>query len=616
MNYSENNPANWAGGIHWRRLTEMALTYRTPSSAYFESNDLKNSIIKGVDYWLANYTRPQNAWWELIGIPYEMGKTFILLEKEIGAERIKQAMPLMNLAVLPDIYNYHGKATGQNLLWETFIHIHSSALTGDTAGLRRAYETSYKEIIITKNEGIQPDFSFHQHGAQSYAFGYGKAFSLSAAQILFSSRGTAFAAPKSKIDLISNYILDGQQWCSRAKMLEYTAMGREIARPETKSGSIAMASQLMSFLDSERKNEYLDFIAQLRGKKRNQELTGNKYFPYIDFMVEQGSGFFFSVKAVSKKIVSTEMGNGENLKGYHLGRGTQFIVRRGDEYEGIFPIWDWEKIPGSLCEQTGQKLPIYNWSKGAEGNTTFVLGVSNGKSGCFTYDYNKDGVKAHRSWFCFGNKIVVMVAALNHQTTHNVYHSINQSFLKSDVYADSKLMSTEMLSKSRVRSVWHDSIAYLFQPSDYNIQLSRKNQSGSWHDISTAQSNDSITKPVFSVGIDLGKTNDKGSFAYTIVPNCGIKDVQKLAASKTISILQNTAEQQIVWNTESNCLQAVIYSPSVITLPWQKMQLELTKPGILVIKRVGNSLKMTVQQEGVKAQEREVIINLHDKIKL
>ena len=49
LNYSENNPANWAGGIHWRRLTEMALTYRTPSSAYFESNDLKNSIIKGVD---------------------------------------------------------------------------------------------------------------------------------------------------------------------------------------------------------------------------------------------------------------------------------------------------------------------------------------------------------------------------------------------------------------------------------------------------------------------------------------------------------------------------------------------------------------------------------------
>jgi chondroitin AC lyase len=245
-----------------------------------------------------------------------------------------------------------------------------------------------------------------------------------------------------------------------------------------------------------------------------------------------------------------------------------------------------------------------------------VLGASNGKSGCFTYDYNKDGVKAHRSWFCFGHEIVVMVAALNNQTTHNVYHSINQSFLKGDVYADSKLMSTETLSKNGVRSVWHDSIAYLFQPSDYNIQLSRKNQSGSWHDISTAQSNDSISKPVFSLGIDLGKNNEKGSFAYTIVPNCGIKDVQKLVASKTISILQNTAEQQIVWNTESNCLQAAVYSPSVVSLPWQKMSLELTKPGVLVIERMGNMLKMKVQQEGVKAQERVVKITQNEKIKM
>lgn len=608
LNYMDNTASVWHWGTHWKRITEMAIRYSKPESKNYHSFELKEKVLKAVDYWFANYTRPKNAWWELIGVPNEMVKVFILMETELGTERLQKAIPQINLAIRPDMYYYHGAATGQNLLWETFIHIYSSVLTGDTVGLKRAYQTSANEIVITKLEGIQPDFSFHQHGAQSYAFGYGRAFSLSAAQILFSAKGTSYALPTEKTNIVSAYMLDGQQWCSQHKMLEYTAMGREISRPEAKTGSIILAAELMAKTDTERKAELVDFISQLKGEKRKKDLMGNRYFPRIDFMVQHGRGFMFTAKAVSKDIVSTEAGNDENLKAYHLGRGTQFIVRRGDEYEGIFPLWDWEKIPGSLCEQTGKALPIYSWTKGAEGNTSFVLGVSNGRNGCFTYDYNKDNVQAHRSWFCFDGEIVVLVSGLNNATQNLVFQSINQSFSTNNIFVNSKRMADEAISKKNIQSVWHDSTAYIFQKSRFNITVSNKTQTGSWEEINKVRSSKMISKKIFTLGIDLGQSNQNASFSYIIIPNVGANNIQSLERKPEIKILENSKEKQIVWNMKNDILQAVTYKSCVIKLPWKRMRLLVEMPGVLVIQKSGTQIEITYQTD--KNTRNQIIENV------
>lgn len=618
LNYKDETKSLWQPGLHWKRLTEMAVQYRTKTSKFYNDATVKEKIIKGIDYWLENHTRPKNAWWELIGVPTEMVRVFILLEDEIGADRIQKALPLINMAILPDSYIFFGgkKATGQNLLWETFIHINSSVLAGDTTGLRRAYNASADELVVTKSEGIQPDFSFHQHGPQSYAFGYGKSFSLSAAQILYSANGTRYALPQQKTDLISSYLLDGQQWCSRGKMLEYTAMGREIARPENKIQGILMAAQLMLKIDFKRKDELTDFISQLKGEKRSKDLSGNKYFPYIDFMVQHGNGFMFTVKAVSKDIVSTEMGNSENLKGYHLGHGTQFVVRKGNEYEGIFPIWDWEKIPGSLCEQTGLALPIFVWSKGAEGNSSFVLGASNNKNGCFTYSYDRDGVKAHRSWFCFDKEIVVLVSGLQNKTANSVFHSVNQSFLHGEVFINGSRMSEENRALKNSQTVWHDSTTYIFPKSDFCIQVSRKEQSGSWYEINKSRSIEKISERVFYLGINVGKTNQNASFSYVIVPNTGVNDLNRLKKMPDIKILENSADRQLVWNRKLDCLQAVIYKKGKIELPWGHTIIEVSNPCVIVIQHINKKLEIVYQFEKWTSKKLNVDVKEERQINL
>jgi len=618
LNYADNSPAHWHWGKHWQRLTTLTVAYNLAESNLYRSVSLKNNLIAGVDYWIAYGTRPYNGWWELIGVPYEMGKVFILLQDELGSERLQKLLPQMNLAVKPDFYDYGGrKATGQNLLWEAFNHVYASALVGDEAGLKRAFTEASNEFIITTAEGIQPDFSFHQHGALSYAFGYGKDFSLSAAQLIYTAHGTKFSMPDEKINIISSFLLEGQRWCSYRYMLEYTAMGREIARTFNKTKVIAMAAELMSKIDMSRKTELIAYANQLYkssedefGGGNSNLVTGNRYFPRIDFMVQQGNNFMMTVKAVSKGLKSTETGNLENLKGYHLSRGTQFIVRRGSEYEGIFPLWDWEKIPGSLCEQTGKPLPEYHWSRGTEGNTDFVLGASNGRTGCFTYAYNKDSISANRSWFFFENAMAMLVSGLEFNRPNPVFQSVNQTFAESDVYINAKKWNGDEIISTKIKRVWHDSVAYYFDANPFSVTVTSKLHRGAWYDINRAESNDVIEKELFTVGVDAGKSVANGSFACVVVPNVGVK------SNNHLRVLKNTAQQQVVFDKNSQTLQFIVHEPCEIQLPWRKMTLILTKPGIGVIQQNADQLEVVFTSSKKESSARMFTIQKASKISI
>ena len=64
-------------------------------------------------------------------------------------------------------------------------------------------------------------------------------------------------------------------------------------------------------------------------------------------MVQHGTGYYLSAKVISTRTNGTEMLNNENLKGYNLPLGATNILTSGKEYEGIFPVWNWNKIPGT-----------------------------------------------------------------------------------------------------------------------------------------------------------------------------------------------------------------------------------------------------------------------------
>jgi chondroitin AC lyase len=264
--------------------------------------------------------------------PKKMGKMLLLMETELAPEQMAGGLRIMARSQL--------RRTGQNLIWLAENTITRSVLAGDTMAVAA-------EIRVTEDEGIQADFSFHQHGAIIYAGGYGRGFSLDGSQLALLAHETRFAFPQEKMDVLADYILDGQQWMIWGDTFDYSVTGREISRRGISARSLIAACERMQQLPSGRDVEFAAFARHIQGEDApGLSAGGNRYFWHSDFMVHRRPDWYASVKTASDRTLATETGNNENLQGYHLGQGVTLFMRRGEEYEGLFPLWDWHKLPG------------------------------------------------------------------------------------------------------------------------------------------------------------------------------------------------------------------------------------------------------------------------------
>ncbi|MFH4967431.1 polysaccharide lyase family 8 super-sandwich domain-containing protein [Gaetbulibacter sp. M240] len=596
INYQGDSRSSWEPSEHWRRLFELSFLYQSKKGPYYHDEKLKGKIISAIRYWMNNKPLSQNVWWNGIGIPLAIGKVYILMEKEIPKDLMDQGIELINRNIKSDYYHFGGVATAQNLLWLTYAHIYSSCLSNDQIGLKRAFTSASKEITISEKEGIQPDYSFHQHGPQFYSFGYGATFTLTSTHLIYLAQDTPFQFSKDKIETISHYILDGQQWATRNQVLEYAAMGRVVSRNISNLNSILNAITLMSRIDVNRQSEYQEFYNQLKTGERKTPLIGNRYYNYSDFMVHQRPEYYFSLKGASKEIIASESGNGENLKGHYLGHGTYYLIKDGNEYKSIFPLLNWKQLPGSLVEQDTLKLPLIEWGKNNYGNTEFVFGVSDSLYGAFGYDYVKGNVRAKRGWFLFNEEIIALVSGLNYDSDNDLYQSINQCYVNGSIWVNNQKMKGAIFNDSKVKKVFHNSVGYIIKSEPFTTEVTAKMETGSWSEINVGKSSEPISKKIFSLNLNLGKHLENQSFMYAILPNMTLNTFKTFKLEDTIELLKNNAEIQAVYHKKLNQVQAIFYEAGDLLLPWGQ-HLKLNKPGLVMVKIVDNQLVINMNPQ-------------------
>ena len=63
--------------------------------------------------------------------------------------------------------------TGQNKVWLAGNVLIRGLLLNDAELIKEARENICSEIVLGQKEGIQPDWSFHQHGPQQQFGNYG-----------------------------------------------------------------------------------------------------------------------------------------------------------------------------------------------------------------------------------------------------------------------------------------------------------------------------------------------------------------------------------------------------------------------------------------------------------
>jgi len=592
IDYPSKTRGYWSPRFHLVRMNLLAQVYQTPGTEYYQNKELSVKIHTALNYWLDNDFQSPNWWHPIIGTPMRLLPTLLLMEPELSSEQITKALPILRRCEI-------GR-TGQNKVWQSGNVLFTSLLTKNTGMIKKASASIQEELVVSTGEGVQPDWSYHQHGPQLQFGNYGLSYVRDMIKWISILRQTPFAFNENKVEILRNYLLEGQQWVTWKNEMDISACGRQIGpnRPAEKAASLARSFKKMETLDPEFAGVYL---------KANdyKNLLGNKHFWRSDIQIQRNPDYYFSIKMASNRVIGAESCNSENLQGYYLGDGATYLYQRGTEYKNIFPFWDWKKIPGTTTLQDEEPLPVLT-SRGYRIPSDFVGGVSDGKNGIAVLDYNRLGLSAKKSWFMFNDKIVCLGAGINSDEVLRVTTSINQCFLKRPIDQSICAKNVERVQVNRLGHNWilHDSIGYFFPiPTVVNAEFGAVK--GKWTDVTALLSDDVIEKEIFKLYIDHGLKPENESYQYILVPNAIKSDLEKMEAELPFEIRNETNKQEVL--SKDGAIAGVVFYEAGKSAIFGGI--ETDKPCLLMLKKQEDDLELSVADPTQKLEEIELVIN-------
>lgn len=550
IDYNNKQLAGWKTVQHLVRVEQMALAWADPKSSAYHNAALLKKTNAALDHWLEKRYQNANWWHNEIGVPRDMRDIIILLKDELSPVRLQKALKVMaQLSVRDDF-------VGGNLIWCADLGLHYGALTNDTALVRRCQNLIIKEIKIGTGEGIQPDFSFHQHGKRLQMYQYGKAFLWESMRVAWQLRGTSLAFPEEKINILTDLVTKGWQWMARGVNTVPGTMDRSSSRKgELRSADIRPLIPFMIELQPEKADEFrkIAVIQNSRGA-----LKGFRYYPYSDFAAFHRPGFSFFLKTISARTYPTESINSENLKGKLLNSGDAYLIRNGKEYFNLLPVWDWTKLPGVTAFKDAQQID----------QKPFTGGVSDGISGASAMDYvlqdktKKQTLSARKFWACHQDEVICLISDIKAEgISGEIYTALDQCRWQGKVTVNKPghVLQDGQYKMDSVKWIHHAGFAYLpLQP--FSVELTLTKVSGSWTSINASETPAVITDKVF-MPVLVHHPRKENSAAYAMALCKTPKQAQKLARNPDWKIVRNDKTCQAVQFKDGE-LMAVFYSPA------------------------------------------------------
>ena len=595
IDYNDKEPAAWKVSQHLRRLRDMAIIWANPKSVSYRDSSILNKIDLALDYWLANRYQSSNWWHNEIGVPQFMRDIIILLHKTLNAQRLKQSLEVMSQLRVHDDY------TGGNLIWCADLGLHYGALTNNEELVNHCRQLIIKEIKTGAGEGIQPDYSFHQHGSRLQMYQYGKAFLIESCRVAWQLRETTLAFPKEKIDILTDFILNGWQWMARGINTVPGTMDRSASRKdELRSPDIRYLIPFLIQLQPEKAAVFKNIMAVQNGEG---SLKGFRYYPYSDFAVFQRPGFSFFLKTISTRTLVTESINHENLKGKLLNSGDAYVIRNGEEYFNLMPVWDWSALPGVTTFKDANQID----------RKDFVGSVSDSISGLTVMDYvmkdksGKEVLTAHKFWACDNNVVISLIAGLQAENiSDKIYTALDQCTWNGDVTINNikNILDSGSHKIDNVKWIHHSGIAYIpLQPASFDIDL--KEVSGRWNSINVAESDTLVKEKVFTP-IMFHDPSARNAEGYAIALCKTPKQAKKLAEKPAWKVIRNDKDCQSVLLNDG-IIMVAFYSPSGVKIS-NRTNINADKPCLIIVNK-NNLYVSDPSHKGIS-----VVITLNDRV--
>ncbi len=190
LNYQGKGRAFWVGGTHLTRVLIMAKSIYL--NAGKPDSNLTSQTLAALKAWTVPNSQNPNWWWNRIGIPELVGEIATLMRDKLPSDELERDIQILRRSSMKDM-------TGANLTWCAINQVILGCLEKSSEITRAAYNRLYQEIQLTdQGEGIQPDFSFHQHGPQFYSGAYGLFYANDVGRFIYVAWGTPFQIPGNK----------------------------------------------------------------------------------------------------------------------------------------------------------------------------------------------------------------------------------------------------------------------------------------------------------------------------------------------------------------------------------------------------------------------------------
>ncbi|VAW25173.1 Chondroitinase AC precursor [hydrothermal vent metagenome] len=578
IDYTSKDRGAWKPRRHLTNLLEVVKAYQTRGTKFYHKKRVSKKIHLALNYWLTNDFQSPNWWFNEIGVPEVLASVLFLMEDELSPDQKELGVKILDRSKI-------GRAS-QNKVWLSGNVLLKALLIRDEETIKKASESIKEELAVGLDEGIQPDWSFHQHGPQLQFGTYGLSYVVDMIKYITILQHTPFKFDEDKVSTLRNYLLQGLQWVTWKNQMDISACGRQLFIDSP-------AQKATTFSNSIKKMETLDrkFAGDYKKAGRYETLVGNKHFWRSDFQVQRTPEYYFSVKMCSERVIGAQSGNSENLLGFYMGDGVTFLYQTGDEYKNIFPFWDWKKIPGATTPQDNKPLPVLGWY-GYRIESNFVGGVSDGKTGIAAMDYNRNGLKAKKSWFIFDGKIVCLGAGISSSAGLPVTTSVNQSYLKGEPIiktAAGEITSGGSGDLASTKWILHDNIGYFF-PNGGNLKMETKEVEGSWSRVTSRYPDKKINARIFKLWLEHGVSPAGKSYAYILVPNATKNQLEDMEADNPFRIV-NKKNLQVVASSDGLLAGITFFKPGKSDVFGG---IEVNRPCLVMLKKGNDGVEVSI----------------------
>lgn len=635
INYLDVSREGFENRIHNDNMVQMARAYKTKSSKFYKNKKVKSAIESALQHWVEKDYICDNWHPNQIGTPTNLVYLMLIMGDELPADLVEKAQPIIGRAHL----NASGARTSgdrikiagilaKNLLfiedYEQFKEV-LKVIEGEIVqipwiGQNYGYGTSRMNGGLGtagyNGRGIQFDYSFHHrvdsvNNTLSYGTGYADAF-IEWADYL---SGTEFAFTDEKINMLIDYYLDGI--CRHLIFGKYPdpgAKNRSVSREDALHAFSSGAPQKLLKTTDYRKNELREII-NIRDGSAKPTLSHATFYWNTEHFTIQRPGWFTSVRMYSTRNYNMEVGyNSEGLKNHHRGDGANHISRTGDEYYDIFPVFDYQKVPGATIVQKPEMPEPGEIQK--LGLTDFVGAVTDGKYGAAAFDFRSphDPVVGRKAWFFFDEEYVCLGTGISCSVNLPVVTTINQCLLRDNVTVSvnhsEQILENGERELQNVDWIFQDGIGYVF-PEPATVNLKNNTASGSWWNINKQSDSpkEILEKDVFKLWVNHGERPSNASYEYFVVPATTVEKLAQNESKNNIVILKNTPELQAVQHKKLDITEAVFYKAGEIQIA-EGLKLTTDNPGIVLIKmKDGKPSEISVEDPNRELQKFHLAVS-------